>query len=195
MLNIKSYLQWLNKKSIQRLALFMFVLLFISRVAHNKFVDKEHLMEIAHGRVLVEVKRRLDVTTQCMDAVDRYRAIEERIQKHLVTLNSLTKSHSGNAAKQKEQNAIVALVKELDLLKEKYPDLKAMNPSAFLMQIIQDAGARVTNARYAYNTSVYDYNVFCMTFPYKIFSWFYGFGEQRFFARATGDPNRLPLFE
>lgn len=168
------------KDSAKIAALVLLCLCSYSRHVHNELIDEEHLLHIAHGRLEVEMQQRHDIVTRCRSAVERYRGAEEKIQERLIALNGLSKSRGNNAAKLKEKNEILALLKELDLLAEQYPALKSKGPYAHLMEIIQESGLRVNRERLNYNERIYEYNVMCRIFPYGIFARIFGFKEEPF---------------
>ncbi len=157
---------------------------FFSRHVYNELRDEEHLLHIAHGKVEVEMQRRQDAVTKCRRAVERYREIEGRIHGRLITLGGLTRSHGNNTARSREKNEVLELMRELEMVKEHYPALKAKDPYALLMEIIQESGGRVTMERLNYNERVYEYNVICRIFPYGIFAWIFGFRGEHFPAGA-----------
>ena len=155
-------------------------LLFGYRI-YNELTDMEHFLQVAHGRLLVEMQRQQIVLSRCRDAVGRYVAMEGKIQDHLITLHRLTKTH-GKQAKivENERLEIMKLIEEIDLLIEKYPDLKSKGPYVLLMETIQESGLRVITERLSYNNWTYTYNVKCLVFPEWIVAWVCGFRKQPF---------------
>jgi hypothetical protein len=66
---------------------------FIGLHYYNELVDMEHFLEVAHGRMLVEMQRKQVVLSTCRNAVAMYATMEEKIQDRLITLHRLTKTH------------------------------------------------------------------------------------------------------
>ena len=150
-------------------------------VTYNELIDMEHFLQVAHGRLLVEMQRRQVVLSTCRNAVAMYAAMEEKIQDRLIRLHGLTKTHGPRAQIVKsERLEIMKLIRELDLLIEKYPDLKSKGPYVLLMETIQDTGFRITTERLNYNDWTYNYNVMCSLFPHRIVAFVCGFREQPF---------------
>lgn len=169
-------------KGSVKLTIFILICLsFFSKHVHNKLVDEEHLLHIAHGKLEAEMQRRHDLVARCRNAVEKYRDIEEKIQTRIITLHGLTKSRGNTAALLKEKNEFLELIEKLDILKEEYPALKSKEPYVYLMEIIQESGARVTSARLNYNERVYEYNKICRILPYGLFALMLGFEEKPFF--------------
>ena len=157
-----------------------FLLLFVWST-HNRLVDTEHFLDVAHGRLLLEMQRQRDLLASCQNVVARYAAMEERIQDHLITLHGLTETHGPRAQLVKsEEQEVLKLVRELDLLVEKYPDLKSKGPYVLLMETIQETGFRVITERLYYNNITYKYNVMCRVFPGNIVAMAFGFNGRPF---------------
>jgi LemA protein len=155
---------------------------FIGLHYYNELIDMEHFLQVAHGRLMVEMQRKQVVLATCRNAVAMYAAMEEKIQDRLIKLHGLTKTHGPRAQIVKsERLEIMNLIRELDLLIEKYPDLKSKGPYVLLMETIQDTGFRITTERLNYNDWTYNYNVMCHVFPYRIVAFVCGFREQPFF--------------
>mgnify|MGYP001190304471 CR=1 FL=1 len=148
---------------------------------YNKLSDTEHFLNVAHGRLLVEMQRKQVLLSRCRNAVAMYATMEEKIQDRLITLHRLTKTHGPRVQiVQSEGLEIMKLVRELDLLIEKYPGLKSKGPYVLLMETIQETEFKVTAERLNYNKWTYNYNLECRLFPSNIVAWVLGFREQPF---------------
>ncbi len=148
---------------------------------YNELVDMEHFLEVAHGRLLLEVQRKQVVLASCRNAVLAYTAMEEKIESRVIELHRLTKAHGPQAQIVKsEGQEILKLVRELDLLVEKYPALKSKGPYVLLMETIQETGLRVITERLSYNQCTYQYNLVCRLFPHRIMATILGFRERPF---------------
>jgi len=158
---------------------------------YNELIDMEHFLDVAHGRLLVEMQRKEDVLSQCRQAVALYTNLEGKIQDRLIILHQLTKTHGpGAQIVKKEGLDVIDLIQQLDLLIERYPDLKSKGPYVLLMETIQEAGLRVITERLNYNQRTYQYNVRCFFFPYNVVAWLCGF-EGRDFLEGPLDYGAL----
>jgi LemA protein len=148
---------------------------------YNELTDMEHFLQVAHGRLLVEMQRQQVVLSGCGNAVALYATMEEKIQDRLIALHSLTQTHGPRAQIVKSEGLeLIKLVSELDLLIEKYPGLKSKGPYVLLMETFQETGFQVITERLNYNNWTYNYNVTCRLFPHKIIALVLGFREQPF---------------
>ena len=148
---------------------------------YNELTDIEHFLQVAHGRLLVEMQRKQVVLAGCGNAVAMYATMEEKIQDRLIALHSLTQMHGPRGQiVESEGLELMKLVRELDLLIEKYPGLKSKGPYVLLMETIQETGFQVITERLNYNNWTYNYNVTCSLFPHRIIALVLGFREQPF---------------
>jgi LemA protein len=148
---------------------------------YNELVDMEHFLEVAHGKLLVEMQRRQVVVSGCQNAVTMYANMEGKLQDHLIILHKLTKIHGPQEQIVKDELLeIMTLARELDLLIEKYPGLKSKGPYVLLMETLQQTGYQVITERLNYNNWTYNYNVMCRLFPHRIMAMLFGFREQPF---------------
>ena len=148
---------------------------------YNELTDIEHFLQVAHGRLLVEMQRKQVVLSGCGNAVAMYATMEEKIQDRLIALHSLTQMHGPRGQiVESEGLELIKLVRELDLLIEKYPGLKSKGPYVLLMETIQETGFQVITERLNYNNWTYNYNVTCSLFPHRIIALVLGFREQPF---------------
>ena len=136
----------------------------------------EHFLHVAHGRLLVEMQRKEDVLSRCRKAVAMYATLEEKIQDRLIVLHQTDQDPWSAGADGKDESLeIINLIRELDLLIEKYPDLKSKGPYVLLMETIQETGLKVITERLNYNHWTYNYNVMRFLFPYNVVAWVCGF--------------------
>lgn len=157
------------------------VLLFGCWRTYNELVDMHHFLEVAQGRLLVEMQRRQVVVSGCENAVKMYVNMEGTLQDRLIELHRLTKTHGPRAQVVKgEVGEIRKLIRELDLLVEKYPGLRSKGPYILLMETFQQTGYQVITERLNYNDWTYNYNLTCRLFPHKIVARLFGFSEQPF---------------
>ena len=158
------------------IGVYVIIGLLYGRTTYNELVDTEHFLEVAHGRLLVEMQRKQVVLSGCRKAVALYATMEGNLQNRLIELHKLTKTHGRQAQSVKtEEMEILKLVRELDLLIEKYPGLKSKGPYVLLMETMQETGYRVIEERLNFNNWTYNYNVMCHVFPYRIVAFVCGF--------------------
>ncbi len=164
------------------------------RHAHNEFVDKAHLVEVALGRVEIEVERRNLLLDRSRSALKQYITLEGEIFGRLTELNGLIKAgNTGNKGREMK-SGILALIARLEMIREAYPELKVKDPYLYFMETVQDAGRRVTSQRLIYNEAAYEFNSMLNIFPYKSIAWLLRYEKEPFF-RARDGAEELPVIE
>ncbi len=168
-----------NRYVVLLVAVVLLIYLF-ARHANNIFVEEQHLLFTASGLLELEMKRRADHLAVARAAVRDYNKLEEKIHIHLVELNALLIPPGNNKIRLEKTNPIFEIISEFDTLKQRYPDLKSMDPYIALMEAMQASGLRVVNARLAYNRKVSEFNTLLNVFPYKLFARPLGFHSHPF---------------
>ncbi|MES0337289.1 MAG: LemA family protein [Candidatus Magnetobacterium sp. LHC-1] len=162
-------------------------------LVYNRLIDKQHFVHIAKSVVEAETQRRHDVVYGNMAVARRYVEIEKQVFEKLSTLNGMITDNAPASVRNNVQDEIIVLMRDLNLIAEAYPAIKAKGPYVFLMETMQDAGIRLSNARHNYNSILYEYNVFCRMFPFNIFARLSGFREEEFYEAVHG-ANKAPAF-
>ncbi len=170
-----------HKQYLIILAIFLFAGYIAFKLVYNKLVDEEHFLHIAHGRLEATMQKRQDLVTGTISAVNSYVKIEGMLIERLVTLNGMIESGIGGSMQKGMKTEIIALLNNMALLAEAYPDLRSSGPYVYLMETLQYTGRRVTEARMEYNNRAYEYNMICRIFPFNLVSVFLGFGREHFF--------------
>ncbi|MBF0473308.1 MAG: LemA family protein [Nitrospirae bacterium] len=170
------------------------IVMLTNRLVYNKFVDEEHFLLISKSRVEIEIQRRHDVVTRCIDAIRQYKQVEGDIQRHLMELNALIERKASKAEQTRVENEVMKLLTEMKILRESYPDLRADNPYLAIMRHIQHAGARIMEERLNFNERVYEYNTMLRVFPYDVFALIYDFKQEPFFE-APLNALKVPSFK
>jgi hypothetical protein len=87
----------------------------------------------------------------------------------------------GRVDKELERRHTVVTRSRDAILKEAYPGLMGKDPYLYFMEIVQNAGHRVTNERLRYNEAAYEFNMRLHIFPYKYIAWFLRREREPFF--------------
>jgi len=172
---------WKKVVTVAFIGFYLITFSLYSLRTYNELLDMEHFLEVAHGRLLVEMQRRQVVISGCENAVAMYANMEGKLQERLIALHKLTKTHGPRAQIVKgETLEIMKITRELDLLIEKYPGLKSKGPYVLLMETFQQTGYQVITERLNYNNWTYNYNMECLLFPHRILAVLCGFRERPF---------------
>ncbi len=154
--------------------------------AYNRLVRQRNEIGNAFAQIDVQLKRRYDLIPNLVDVARKY-VQHERDTLEAVIAARNTASSAGDAARAKPADAarivalhsaegnLAGLMKQLAVVVEAYPELKA---DATLRELSEELGHtenRIAFARQAFNDSVLDYNNAAQQAPTNIVAGIFGF--------------------
>jgi LemA protein len=155
---------------------------------YNKLVSYKTQYQNGFEQISVQLKRRLDLIGNLVDAAKKYMEHEKE------TLMAVTQARSGllNATQAAEKNpgdvnAMATLATSqvtldsamggFNLKMEDYPDLKASENMQQLSEEITTTENRIAAARQGYNDLVQKFNEYKKSFPTVMLAGMFGFGD------------------
>jgi hypothetical protein len=121
---------------------------------YNSLINLHHMVEQGWSQVDVQLKRRFDLIPNLLEAVKGYRTYESEIQKLLAEMRSQTEATPpGTTGPEFKGTA-----RTLNLIVERYPDLRANESFLRLQQALIDAEQRIALARDYLNNIATFYN-------------------------------------
>ncbi|MDI6775546.1 MAG: LemA family protein [Verrucomicrobiota bacterium] len=170
---------------------------------YNKLVTLRNRFKNAFAQIDVQLKRRYDLIPNLVETAKRYLSHERD------TLEAVTKARNvalgaiqqvaGNPS---DRNAMQALVgaegalsgalSRLLVVAERYPDLKANQTMAQLMEELTSTENKIAFARQAYNDSVMAYNTQRETFPNMLLAGAFGFQDAVLFEVRSDAEREAP---
>lgn len=160
---------------------------------YNRLVADRNLVRQGYADIDVQLKLRADLVPRLVEAVRGYAAYEKAL---LISVTGLRTSAlaAGPAAERFDlERSLGAQLKQLVLLQENYPQLKAdtnfRDLSAKLVQI-ED---QLQMARRFYNGAVKQYLTRIQSFPDLIVARLWGFGPEPFFETGDREPVQVAL--
>ncbi|MDX8402699.1 MAG: LemA family protein [Mariprofundaceae bacterium] len=163
------------------------ILLFLYLVViYNRLVRLRNRFKNAFSQIDVQLRRRYDLIPNLVEAAKRYLKHERETLEHVTEARNQAlaaikqaRARPGDAgAMQALAGAEAALggaLLNLNAVMEDYPDLKADQTIASLMEELTSAENRVAFARQAYNDEVMRYNTQRESFPDVVFAGVFGF--------------------
>lgn len=156
---------------------------------YNKLVNLETEVDHQYSQVQVVVKRRADLIPNLVNVVKGYAKHESD------TLEKVVQARSGidNAKNAKElseaNNELNKAIQGLNVVVERYPDLKANTNFLDLQAQLEGSENRISVERQRYNDTVKEYNRQVRAFPMNLFAKLFGFEKKPYFEISEEDKN------
>ena len=163
-----------------------FLFIFISLLAwciiiYNLLVRDKVRVETAWSDIDVQLKRRHDLIPKLIDAVKQYAAFENATMVTITELRSLSQKSEDVKDISKVETALDQEIKQLLVLAEAYPDLKANRSFLDLQHNLTDVENHIQYARRYYNGSVRNLNIRIESFPDLFIARFFNFKPANYF--------------
>ena len=148
---------------------------------YNRLVGLNNQVKNAWRQIDVQLKRRHDLIPNLVEVVKDYMSYEqETLQKVIQARNQAVGAHSPEEAIAAE-GVLGGALGKLFALMENYPDLKANENVAHLMEELSATENKISFARQFYNDSVMAINNAVQSFPSNIVAGLFGFREATYF--------------
>lgn len=153
---------------------------------YNKLVSYKNRFKNAFAQIDVQLTRRYDLIPNLVETAKGYMKHEKETLEAVInarnaaaTANKHAASNPGDAASIKElaaaETMLTGSLGKFFALSESYPDLKANETMASLMEELTTTENKVSFARQSFNDSVMLYNTLTEQFPSNIIANRYGF--------------------
>jgi len=169
--------------------------------AYNRLVRNRNEIANAFAQIDVQLKRRYDLIPNLVDVARKYVQHERDTLEAVIAARNGAKSAS-DAARAKPADAarigalagaegtLAGLMKQLAVVVEAYPELKA---DATLRELSEELGHtenRIAFARQAFNDSVLDYNNAAQQVPTNVVAGLFGFKPAAMLEATTTEAER-----
>ncbi len=162
--------------------LFLIVLLILGVLTilylvatYNRFQTLKNGAEATLGQVQVALKKRLDMISQLVESVKSYAKFEKETFEKITELrSSLMRSRSPEDVNRVGRE-LGALLGNIMLTVENYPDLKTSQVVKDLTSSIKSVESELARHRYTYNNIVQEFNTKIDTFPSNLVAGVFNF--------------------
>lgn len=143
---------------------------------YNRFIRlRQHLRDSWAG-IDVELKRRHDLIPNLVEVVKGYAEHERTVLEKVVELrNRAAGARTSRPERAEQETQLMRAMKELFVVVESYPDLKANRRYADLQRELANTEDRIAAARRFYNGNVRDWVVLRDSFPPTLIAGAFGF--------------------
>jgi len=164
------------------IVLVIVVLLVVIAIGiYNSLVVKRNRVRNGWSQIDVQLKRRIDLIPNLVEAVKGYAAHEKAIFERIAEARSLAINAKGPAESAKANNLLSDTLKTLFAVAENYPNLKANENFLKLQEELSATENKIAFSRQFYNDVVMDYNNSTQMFPSSIFADMFGFKQAEFY--------------
>jgi len=149
---------------------------------YNKLVNTRQHVKDAWSGVDVELKRRYDLIPNLVETVKGYASHESQTLENVIAARNQAAGNQGSVASQaQDENALVGAMRQLAVVVEQYPDLKADTQFMNLQGELAETENRLASARRLYNGNVRELNTTIETFPNLIIAGTMNFEKAEYF--------------
>ncbi len=169
--------------------------------AYNRLVRSRNEIANAFAQIDVQLKRRYDLIPNLVDVARKYVQHEHDTLEAVIAARNSAKT-AGDAARARPadaerigalgsaEGALAGALKQLAVVVEAYPELKA---DATLRELSEELGHtenRIAFARQAFNDSVLEYNNTAQQAPTNVVAGVFGFKQAAMLEATTSDAER-----
>ena len=170
------------------------LLAIVGVVSYNRFISQKNLIRDAWANIDTELRRRYDLIPNLVETVRGYASHEKEVLEEVTRARAMAASSTGSPAEQAAaEGPLVAALRQLMVVVENYPDLKANQGFLQLQGELTNTEDRLQTARRFYNANVREYNQRVKQFPSVMIASLFHFEEAEFFevedaVRVSGPP-------
>ena len=171
---------------ITAIIIFVIVVLVIWIISsQRKLVNAEELTKNAMSQIGVQQSSRWDALTGLVELLKSYNEHEYNTLKDVISARSNINSNSTAAEAQAQDDAFSAAMKQLNVVVERYPELKADAMYQKTMDSVNTYENQVRMARMTYNDTVTRYNRLTRQIPDSIVASLFHFTEKQYLLEDT----------
>ncbi|HWA25141.1 MAG TPA: LemA family protein [Lacunisphaera sp.] len=151
-------------------------------VQYNRLVGLRNHIAESWGNIDAELKRRYDLIPNLVASVKGYAAHERQTLERVIELRNRCAANQGPVAGQAaDEQELVATLKQLLVVVESYPQLKADQHFLALQTELINTENRIQAARRFYNGNIRDYRNKCESFPSNLVAQAFHFPTRDYF--------------
>lgn len=177
-------------------ALIIFVvIIFWFIITYNLFIRDRNLIKEAWSGIDVQLKRRHNLIPGLVETVKAYSTHERKLFNEITEKRSSAEQVQNLKDKAAAETDISGMLKNLFLVVEDYPDLKANVNFLDLQTQLTDIEDQLQYSRRYYNGTVRNYNIRVESFPGNIIAGIFGFKPEDFFEIILATERKTPKVE
>jgi LemA protein len=168
-------------------ALVAFILIVSAVSTYNGLVTSDQQVQRNWSQVENVMQERADKITNLVEVVKGYTKHEEKVFQDIAAARAVLNSGASDVkSKITADDKINEVSRQVLVLVENYPDLKASQQFHDLQKAIDEAENKVAVERKRFIDSVHNYNTKIKRFPGSVFAGMMGFGAKDYFEASPG---------
>ena len=164
----------------------------LSGCGYNTIVDLDQRVQSAWAQVENQLQRRMDLIPNLVNTVKGYAAHERDIMETIARARASLQQARTIPDKIEAANQLEAGLRQLLVIVENYPQLKADATFARLMDEVAGTENRLAVERMRYNQAVEAYNAYVQRLPFTYTAKIFGFDMHKPYFKATEGAQRVP---
>jgi LemA protein len=149
---------------------------------YNGFVKLRNIVEESWRQIDVELHRRYDLIPNLVETVKGYAAHERQTFENVTAARAAAVTPGSSPAEQAvQENMLTGALRQLLMVAEAYPDLKANQNFLELQNQLTQTEDRIAAGRRFYNANVRTFNTKVETFPPNIVARMFNFSKAEYF--------------
>jgi LemA protein len=148
---------------------------------YNGLVSMRQRCKQSFADIDVQLKQRQDLVPNLVETVKGYAAHERGTLENVIKWRNAAAGASTPTDKAQAEGQLTTALRQLMVVAEAYPDLKANQGFQQLQGELGDLENKIAAARRFFNNSASEYNASRESFPAVLFANTFGFGAQDFF--------------
>jgi len=169
--------------------------LFVSGCGYNRLVELEQRVNSAWAQVENQLQRRNDLIPNLVNIVKGYAAHEKEIFQNIANARAALMGARSIPEKIDASNQLEANLRQLFVIVENYPQLKADATFARLMDEVAGTENRIAVERMRYNQAVEEYNAYVRRIPTIYTAKVFGFDLEKPYFKAVEGAQSVPQID
>ncbi len=172
------------------LALVVLVVLYLVK-SYNELVKLREMVKNSMANIAAQVESRWDAIESLIEATKKYSAHEADLLLEITSKRAGVTKNSSTTEVEKDDSAFSNALRNINMLAEAYPDLKASQVYIKTMNSVDSYEENVRMSRMIYNDTVTKLNMKIQSFPSSIVASMFGFVKEEYF-KNTKEKAEMP---
>ncbi|HCG58150.1 MAG TPA: hypothetical protein DEV78_02930 [Clostridiales bacterium] len=169
------------------LAGLMLAIIILFVLQYNKMVRYRNKIQESLSLIDIQLKMRFDLIPNLVNTVKGYAKHEKETFKETIALRNAAIAATDEQEKLELSNKLVPKMKDIVMIAEDYPELKAQSLYKSLMEQLVDIEDRIVSARRIYDSNVNLYNTLIATFPNNLVATTFKFSKEQMYKIDAGE--------